>query len=141
VSATWRHRLRPYATISANIATSAQFGGEIHIAIQETGKGVTFGGIKQGTPPPSAADPRSPWLGEPSLPHVTVSGSCDCCACRCGPRWSGSAAAVGVEGWAGRRRTRDQLTAMLRRQWRVRLVESGRTGLGIGTLEGEIVRY
>ena len=48
VSATWRHRLRPYATISANIATSAQFGGEIHIAIQETGKGVTFGGIKQG---------------------------------------------------------------------------------------------
>ena len=48
MSATWRHRLRPYATISANIATSAQFGGEIRTAIQETGKGVTFGGIKQG---------------------------------------------------------------------------------------------
>ena len=130
----------PIRHISENIATSAQFGGEIHIAIQETGKGVTFGGIKQGGVelllPPQQIRARHGWGN--LLSHTSVSGSCDCCACRRGPQWSGSAAAVGVEGWAGRRRTRDQLTAMLRRQWRVRLVESGRTGLGIGTLEGEI---
>jgi hypothetical protein len=117
---------------------SAQVGGEISIAIGESGgAGVTFGGIKQGGVvlllPPQQIRARHGWGTFSPTRHGL--GSCNRCACRCGPRWSGtgSAAAVGGEGRAGRRRTRDRSTAMLQwRRRRARVAESERTGLGIG---------
>jgi hypothetical protein len=88
VSATWRHRLLPQATVSARAK-----GGETRIAIRGSGgKGVsvTFGGIKQGGVelllPPQQIRAR----------HGSV--PVDCCACR---RWAAQPQRR-LEGMSGR---------------------------------------